>query len=154
MDDSNRRLGSLDLRYEDLAQTGQLLLEAITASLGTVWESRLEKHPMTAWCASRHILPILTRIKATAFEGPFALENEVQVEGDVEIARSLDAQGATRRLMMLIETRLTAPKGRTNLPAPEGAGTPATAGEVIAEHGVPTDARPGRLVRGRQSAPA
>ncbi|KUI27469.1 amidohydrolase family protein [Mycobacterium sp. GA-2829] len=27
-------------------------------------------------------------------------------------------------------------------------------GEVIAEHGVPTDARPGRLVRGRQPAPA
>ena len=27
-------------------------------------------------------------------------------------------------------------------------------GEVIAEHGVPTSARPGRLVRGRQSAPA
>lgn len=27
-------------------------------------------------------------------------------------------------------------------------------GEVIAENGVPTAARPGRLVRGRQSAPA
>ncbi|OHV03863.1 N-acyl-D-amino-acid deacylase family protein [Mycobacterium talmoniae] len=27
-------------------------------------------------------------------------------------------------------------------------------GEVIAQHGVPTDARPGRLVRGRQPAPA
>ena len=27
-------------------------------------------------------------------------------------------------------------------------------GEVIAEHGVPTDARPGKLIRGRQSAPA
>jgi N-acyl-D-aspartate/D-glutamate deacylase len=28
------------------------------------------------------------------------------------------------------------------------------AGEVIAENGVPTDARPGKLVRGRQPAPA
>jgi N-acyl-D-aspartate/D-glutamate deacylase len=27
-------------------------------------------------------------------------------------------------------------------------------GEVIAEHGIPTDARPGKLVRGRQAAPA
>ena len=27
-------------------------------------------------------------------------------------------------------------------------------GEVIAENGVPTSARPGKLVRGRQSAPA
>jgi N-acyl-D-amino-acid deacylase len=27
-------------------------------------------------------------------------------------------------------------------------------GEVISEHGVPTTARPGKLVRGRQSAPA
>jgi N-acyl-D-aspartate/D-glutamate deacylase len=27
-------------------------------------------------------------------------------------------------------------------------------GEVISEHGVPTAARPGKLVRGRQSAPA
>ena len=27
-------------------------------------------------------------------------------------------------------------------------------GEVIAENGVPTEARPGKLVRGRQSAPA
>ena len=28
------------------------------------------------------------------------------------------------------------------------------AGEVIAENGVPTDARPGKVVRGRQSVPA
>jgi N-acyl-D-aspartate/D-glutamate deacylase len=27
------------------------------------------------------------------------------------------------------------------------------AGEVIAEHGVPTSARPGKLIRGRQPAP-
>jgi N-acyl-D-amino-acid deacylase len=27
-------------------------------------------------------------------------------------------------------------------------------GEVIAENGVPTDARPGKLIRGRQSVPA
>jgi N-acyl-D-aspartate/D-glutamate deacylase len=27
-------------------------------------------------------------------------------------------------------------------------------GEIIAENGVPTDARPGKLVRGRQPAPA
>jgi N-acyl-D-amino-acid deacylase len=27
-------------------------------------------------------------------------------------------------------------------------------GEVIAENGVPTEARPGKLIRGRQTAPA
>ena len=31
---------------------------------------------------------------------------------------------------------------------------PSSSGEVIAENGMPTDARPGKLIRGRQAVPA
>jgi N-acyl-D-amino-acid deacylase len=44
--------------------------------------------------------------------------------------------------------------GRRLDQAADGYVATVVAGEVIAENGVPTDARPGRLVRGRQSAPA
>jgi N-acyl-D-amino-acid deacylase len=43
--------------------------------------------------------------------------------------------------------------GRRLDQAADGYVATVVAGEVIAENGVPTDARPGRLVRGRQSAP-
>jgi N-acyl-D-amino-acid deacylase len=57
--------------------------------------------------------------------------------------------------------RLHKPVIRYDLPAggrrldqtADGYVTTIVAGEVIAENGVPTDARPGKLVRGRQSAP-
>ena len=57
--------------------------------------------------------------------------------------------------------RLHRPTVKADLPAggrrldqaAEGYVATIVSGEIIAEHGVPTAARPGRLVRGRQEAP-
>ena len=58
--------------------------------------------------------------------------------------------------------RLHKPTVRYDLPAggrrldqtAEGYVATIVSGEIIARNGVPTDARPGKLVRGRQAAPA
>src|SRR5436853_197925 len=44
---SHRAEGSAALRYEDVAQDGRILLDALPTGLGvTVWEKLLSKHPL------------------------------------------------------------------------------------------------------------
>jgi hypothetical protein len=126
--------GQFSLRYEDLTQDGRARLEPLTASLGVVWREELRHHPLYGRFQDTGIIPITTRFLVEAGPGPFAVENSVDVEGGLEIARTVDAAGATNRFLLLIRTTLTAPLGRTNLPPPDEAGSPATMGTVLAEH--------------------
>jgi hypothetical protein len=126
--------GNYPLRYEDVAQDGRVLLLPLTASLGTVWNRTLMKHPLLPWCREQMVLPILTRLKVSALGEPFAVETGLDVEGAYELAKTLDAQGNTHRLLLNLYTELYAPKGRTNLPPPDDAGVRANAGSVLAEH--------------------
>jgi hypothetical protein len=132
--ESTPATGDIWLRYEDVAQDGRVRLEAMTASLGVVWRRRLGHHPLYPACRDAGILPILTRFVIEGEAGPFAVEGKVTVEGDFEIAKTLDDAGAVDRLLLEIHTTLTAPLGRTNLPPPAEAGTVARVGRVLAEH--------------------
>jgi hypothetical protein len=126
--------GHYALRYEDVAQDGRVLLLPLTASLGTFWDKSLMNHPLLPWCREQWVLPILTRLKVSAFGEPFAVEGGLDVDGAYELAKTLDEKGNTRRLLLNITTELFAPKGRTNLPPPDDLGTRAGAGSVLAEH--------------------
>jgi len=126
--------GSYPLRYEDVAQDGRVHLLPLTASLGVVWNHTLTKHPLVGWCRDNRVLPILTRLKVQAFGEPFSVEAGLDVKGGIELAKTLDANGNTHRLLLNLYTTLSAPMGRTNLPPPDDAGTIAGAGSVLGEH--------------------
>lgn len=126
--------GNYPLRYEDVAQDGRVLLLPLTASLGAMWNRTLTQHPLVPWCREQMVLPILTRLRVSAFGEPFAVENGLEVDGAFELVKTLDAQGNTHRLLLNLITELHAPKGRTNLPPPDDVGERAGAGRVLAEH--------------------
>jgi hypothetical protein len=126
--------GEISLRFEDVTQDGRLRLEPLTASLNVVWRDELSRHPLSPKFREEGIIPITTRFLVESRPGPFAFENPVEVEGNWDVARTVDANGATNRFLMLMRTQLFAPLGRTNLPPPDDAGTRASVGSVLAEH--------------------
>ncbi len=126
--------GSYPVRYEDVAQDGRVLLLPLTTSLGSVWSRSIRTHPLVPFCEREGVLPILTRLLVTGAGGPFGIDAALEVEGGFALTKTVDAQGATDKLLLEIRTRLFAPRGRTNLPPPDDAGTRDCAGSVLAEH--------------------
>ena len=126
--------GPLSLRYEDVAQDGRLVLEAIPVGLATVWGRLLGSEAVRAALISQGVIPILTRLTLDGGPGPFAMDHPLEVEGGYLLAHDLGEDGQVARLLLDMDASLWGPKGRTNLPPPDDAGTRALAGRVRAEH--------------------
>ncbi|MEO8878034.1 MAG: acyl-CoA thioesterase [Polyangiaceae bacterium] len=132
--EGERASGKLLLRYEDVVQDGRMMLQTLPVALGVIW--RAISLPTEARRAMRKqgILPIMTRYLIESGPGPFAVENPLEVQGDFKLAHSVDRENKVDRLYLDMEANLTAPIGRTNLPAPDDAGTSAFVGKIRAEH--------------------
>ena len=129
--ESARAKGKLHLRYEDVAQDGRLLLEAIPVSLGVVWRELVVAPEVRRDLLAQGVIPILTRFEIEGGPGPFAVETHLDVEGGFALAC---AEGDPRRILLDMDATVTGRKGRTNLPPPDDAGTEAVAGTLRAEH--------------------
>ena len=134
-----RARGPLTLRYEDVTQDGALAPTALSAGLGeVVWRRTLARHPaavaMTTTDLDRFVMPILTRLVMETYDGPFSPDHAIDVEGSFRLAHAADAAGAVQRI--LVDMWLTAHGPRANVhgPPPPGAGEPALAGRVFAQH--------------------
>lgn len=126
--------GTMHLRYEDIAQDGRPRVGALPVALGVVWRGvSMPKEARTS-LAQAGILPILTRFRVEAEDGPFAIERPFDVSGSFRLAHAKAASGEVERLFLDIEAELTAPIGRTNFPPPENAGAMVRVGSVLAEH--------------------
>lgn len=125
------KTGELSLRFEDVAQDGRVMLEPLVAALGTLWRAlpASERRVMLS-----SALPIISRITATAGDGPFGIDEPLDVEGDFSFAHDVDASGAVSRVFLDAEATLTGRKGRTNGPLPDDAGAPTFAGSLRVEH--------------------
>jgi hypothetical protein len=127
-----RGFGSIQLRYEDLAQDGRPRLEALAGGISVaVWQGPVRQLD-AASMIDRGIIPILTRIVIEAHDGPFAVENPIDAIGCYEGAHSVATTGD--RLYLNMWADMTAPVGRTILPAPSHAGVRVPAGRMHAEH--------------------
>lgn len=132
--DGERTEGQLHLRYEDVAQDGRVMIQMLPVSLGVIWRHITIPRETRRALRAGGILPILTRYEMQAGEDPFAVENPLEVKGGYSLAHSADASGNIERLFLDMDSTLTGVKGRTNLPGPEDAGSPAFAGRLRVEH--------------------
>ncbi|MEO7111659.1 MAG: hypothetical protein ABI183_14560 [Polyangiaceae bacterium] len=132
--DGERTQGQLNLRYEDIAQDGRVMIQMLPVSLGVIWRAITIPRETRRALRAGGILPILTRYEMEAGEDPFAVENPLQVTGGYELAHSADADGKIERLFLDMDSELTGVKGRTNLPGPADTGSPAFAGRLRVEH--------------------
>ena len=129
-----RTTGRLDLRYEDVAQDGRVQLETMPVALGVIWRALMVDKTTRRALRDAGIVPILTRFEIEGTAGPFSVDRPLEIEGGYALGHVADAEGRVSRLLLVMDGELWGPKGRTNLPPPEDAGTRALVGRVRAEH--------------------
>jgi hypothetical protein len=131
---AQRGVGTSAMRYEDVTQDGRLALHALPHALGDViWRGLLVGHPLAATQRSG-VIPILHRFVLESSGGPVSVRNPLAAAGCFELAHTVDETGATERLLLNMWLRLSAPRGRTHGPPPDGAGEVIPVGRVFAEH--------------------
>lgn len=127
--------GPVSLRYEDIAQDGRLILDAIPHGLGeVVWQNILARHPMSRSTSAAGVIPILTRLVVEGTGGPIAVRRHLDGEGLFQLAHSVDEGGTLNRILLNLWVDTYGKKGRTYGPPPEGAGERVHLGRVFAEH--------------------
>ncbi len=132
--DTHRATGTMSMRYEDVAQDGRLLLDAIPHGLGDVaWVKLLDSRAMRQSFASG-LVPILSRIVLQGFDGPVGVRRSLDCEARMQLSHVVDDRGEVERLMLNMWLDVSGPKGRTHGPTPEGAGEPTHLGRCFAEH--------------------
>lgn len=155
---ANFRDGSLDTVAELIRRDDVVLgLGDGGAHYGMICDASFPTYMLTHWVrdrasgrlpvaeAVRELTSTPARVAGLADRGRISLG----YKADLNV---IDAMGLRLRKPVVVSDL---PAGGRRLDqAAEGYITTIVSGEVIAENGVPTDSRPGRLVRGRQPAPA
>jgi hypothetical protein len=132
--ESQLTTGASSLRYEDVSQDGRLMLLALPHAIGEViWHKLLLHHPVTR-AAHAGIIPILTRFVVEAGDGTLSVRWPLTATGGYQLAHTVGADGQPRHLMLNMWANVTGKLGRTNAPAPAGAGEPVHVGRAFAEH--------------------
>ncbi|MGK4009055.1 acyl-CoA thioesterase [Sorangium sp. So ce1036] len=125
----------MHLRFEDVSQTGHVMLDALPHGLGpAIWSKLIQGSPIAALMGSHGIIPILTRLVIEGGEGPIAAREPLHVRGLYQLAHTEDAASDVNRLILAMWLSATARRSRTYGPPPPGAGEPLPAGRVFAEH--------------------
>jgi hypothetical protein len=126
---------TMSLRYEDVAQDGRMMLEAMPPALGeAVWRASLARTPAAKMSRAQGIIPILSRMIVERGAGPISVNHAVEAEGFWQLAHTVDARGEVDRLIMNLWADVYGTRGRTYGPPPEGAGVRVCVGRVFAEH--------------------
>ena len=155
---ANFRDGSLDTVAELVRREDVVLgLGDGGAHYGMICDASFPTYMLTHWVrdrasgrlsvaeAVRELTSVPARVAGLADRGRIALG----YKADLNV---IDA-AALRLHKPVVANDLPAGGRRLDQTA-DGYVATVVSGEVIAEHGVPTDARPGRLIRGRQPAPS
>ena len=132
---AQRAEGPVSLRYEDIAQDGRLLLQAIPHGLGEVMFAKaLSRGPVRAVFEAEGIVPILTRLVVEGFGGPIAVRRPLEGAGGYQLAHVPDGEGGVARIVLDVWLDVFGPKGLTYGPQPDDAGARLHLGRVFAEH--------------------
>jgi hypothetical protein len=127
--DDHVATASFEMRYEDLAQDGRMMMTALPPALGwTVWRQLLAKHPARAAAQNRGIVSILTRLTVDGTDATIRVDRPVDATGAYQIAR----QAGGERLFMNMWVEVRGAQGRMFPPQP--AGPNIVSGRLFAEH--------------------
>jgi acyl-CoA thioesterase FadM len=128
--DDHVATASFELRYEDLAQDGRMMMTALPPALGwTVWRQLLAQHPARAAAQNRGIVAILTRLTVDGTDATIRVDRPVEATGAYQIAKQA---GNGERLFMNMWVEVRGASGR--MVPPQGPGPNIVAGRLFAEH--------------------
>ncbi len=132
---TQRAEARVDLRYEDVLQSGHVRPEALVHGMGSAcWRGLLTRHPLRAVVREEGILAILTRIEVSVGEGPVPVSEPIEASGGYRFGHELDERGEPRRILLELSARLHGRAGRTHGPPPPHHGARIEVGRVRAEH--------------------
>jgi hypothetical protein len=118
-------------RFEDIAQDGHVVLEAMPQALGAGWRRIAARGAIDF---GPGVVAILSRVVIEGGEGPVSVAAEAEAEGFYHLAHTASPDGSPDRLILGMWVALNAPLGRTHPPPPADAGRPLVAGRIFAEH--------------------
>jgi hypothetical protein len=131
---TQRAKESVLTRYEDVSQTGKLLLNAMPLALGpTLWRA-LWGHPMARAMHALGAIPIMSRLVLEQGQGPIPAVSRLEAEGSFQLAHTVSAAGAVDRLLLNMWCRLYGQAGKTHGAQPANAGERLPVGRIFAEH--------------------
>lgn len=132
--DEHRARARFVPRYDDIGQTGHLLVTALPIALGqTGWAAVAKNIPEDTFRRTR-ILPILSRFIVEAGAAPFSVTTPLDTEAVIQFAHTLGADGQIERLMLNMWCSVHGEAGRTHGFFVPNAGERLFAGRVFAEH--------------------
>jgi hypothetical protein len=132
--DEQRARSPFVLRYEDIGQTGHLLVTALPPALGqTAWLAVGKSVPADMFQRTR-ILPILSRFVVESGAAPFSVTTPLDAEAVFQFAHTLGADGQIERLVLNMWCSMHGKAGRTHGFTVPNAGERLFAGRIFAEH--------------------
>ncbi len=118
------------LRFEDVAQDGRVILEALPNALEpTIWRHLREHDVGARACFANGVVPILRRLSLEGAPGPFSPHVPVEARATWALARADSGQ-----FVLDMWAELYARSARTYGPPVPGSETEALVGRVYAEH--------------------
>ena len=132
--DEHRARGSFFPRYEDIGQTGHLLVTSVPFALGrTGWSAVSKRIPDSEFQRTR-ILPILSRIVIEGHAAPFSVAAPLESESVIQFAHSRGSNGHVERLFVNMWCSVHGLAGHTHGFSLPNAGERLLAGRAFAEH--------------------
>lgn len=132
--DEHRAQAPLTLRYDDLGQTGHLLLEALPVALGrTGWSTVTRQIPDEVFRQKR-MLPILSRFVMESGEAPFSVNDRMDAEASIQFAHTEKSDGQVDRIVLNMWCSVYGNAATTHGFRIPNQGERLLAGRVFAEH--------------------
>jgi hypothetical protein len=123
---------SFQLRYEDIAQDGRMMMTALPPAIGwTVWRQLLADHPSARSMQRQGLVAILSRLTVEGTDEPIHISRQVEATGGYQLAR-YEQHGEVEKLFLNMWVEVRGARGR--IIPPEGPGEHVVAGRVFAEH--------------------
>lgn len=132
--DQQRARAPFPLRYDDIAQTGHMLVTAIPVALGDSGWKIVSKYISDDTFRRTRILPILSRFVIEAGSAPLSVASRIESESAIQLAHTLGPDGQVERLVLNMWCSIVGEAGRTHGPRPPNAGQLILGGRVFAEH--------------------
>lgn len=132
--DEHRARGKFVLRYEDIGQTGHLLVSALPLALGRTGWSAVSKRIADETFQRTRILPILSRLVMETHAAPFSVATPLDAESVIQFAHTAGANGHVERLVVNMWCSVHGPAAHTHGFSLPNAGERLSAGRVFAEH--------------------
>jgi hypothetical protein len=130
----HRAQAQINPRYDDIGQTGHLLLEALPIALGrTGWSATTRQIPDKLFRQAR-ILPILSRFIMKSGDAPFSVNDRLDADGSIQFAHTRKPNGQVDRIVLNMWCSVFGNAAQTQgFPIPNQ-GERLLAGQIFAEH--------------------